>query len=198
MFIMLVFRLVVTSSDSCFHNRVNGVKNSKSICDLSVRENVTTGFGSNITSEPIKSILSRKSVLDSLYTKRLSRASVSTLSVESNVSFSDSRTNACLDQCSSLFNIQEYCNLFFSGSFNIRIPLQNVLTEKILFYIFTFLFNAFCVLYYKFSVIKMNVFINLFLAIGLTKLTCLRKFLTLHISKKGTFLHSIVKTCIIF
>ena len=32
----------------------------------------------------------------------------------------------------------------------------------------------------------------------LTKLTCLRKFLILHISRNGTFLHSILKTYTIF
>ena len=85
-------------SDSCFHNRVNCVKSSKSVRDLSVPEDGTAYFCSNITSEPIKSILSRKSVHKSVSTKHLSRASVSTLSVESNISFSVSRTSACLDQ----------------------------------------------------------------------------------------------------
>ena len=42
-------------SDSCFHNRVNSAKSSKTICGLNVREDVTKDFCSNITSEPIKS-----------------------------------------------------------------------------------------------------------------------------------------------
>ena len=31
-------------SDSCFHNRVNGVKSIKTVRDLSVREDVTNRF----------------------------------------------------------------------------------------------------------------------------------------------------------
>ena len=110
--------------------------------------------------------------------KRLSRASISTLSVEYNVSFSISCTSACLNQSWPVFNIQEYCNLFFSANFNIRIPLQNVLTQKISF-IFLLSFLTFS-MYYKFSVIKVNVFINLFLAIVImpTKLTCLTSYIT--------------------
>ena len=179
--------------DSCFHNRANGVKSSKSVRDLSVREDVTTDFCSNITSEPIKSVLPRKSVHKSVSNKYLSCASVSsTSSVKSIVSFSVSRSSACSDQSSPVFNVQEYCHLFFSGSFNIRIPLQNVLTQ-IIFIIFLLSFLTFSI-YYKFS--KMNVFINFFLAIAimLTKLTCLRRFFILNISRNGTFLHSIVKT----
>ena len=130
--------------------------------------------------------------------KRLSRASISTLSVEYNVSFSVSCTSACLNQSWPVFNIQEYCNLFFSASFNIRIPLQNVLTQKISF-IFLLSFLAFS-MYYKFSVIKVNVFINLFLAIVImpTTLTCLRKFLILHILRNSSFIQSIAKTYIVF
>ena len=46
----------------------------------------------------------------------------------------------------------------------------------------------------------MNVFISLFLAIiiMLTKLTCLSSFFILHILRNRTFLHSIIKTYIIF
>ena len=185
-------------SNSYFHDCANGVKSSTTVRDLSVHEDVTTDFCSNIISESIKFALPRKSVQKSVSSKRLSPASVSTSSVESNVSFSVSRTSACLDQSSSVFNIQEYCNLFFLGSFNIRIPLRNVLTQMI-FFIVLLSFSAFSV-HYKFSVIKTFVFINLLLAIVLmlTKLTCLKKFFILRISRNGIFLHSIVKTYIIF
>ena len=133
--------------DSCFHNRANGVKSSKSVRDLSVREDVTTDFCSNITSEPIKSVLPRKSVHKSVSNKYLSCASVSsTSSVKSNVSFSVSRSSACSDQSSPVFNVQEYCHLFFSGSFNIRIPLQNVLIQIIFIIFLLFLFNVFYIL----------------------------------------------------
>ena len=168
-------------SDSCFYNRANGVKSSKTVCDLSVREDVTTDFCSNITSEPIKSVLPCKSVHKSVPSKRLNRASVSTSSVESNVSLSISRTSACLDHSSSVFNIQEYCHLSFSGCFNIRVPPQGVLIQMI-FVIFLLSFLTFS-MHYNFSVIKMNNFINLFLAIAitLTKLTYLRKLFILYI-----------------
>ena len=146
-------------SDSCFHNLANRVKSNKTVRDLSVREDVTREFCSNITSEPIKSVLLRKSIHKSVSSRLLSRASVSTSSVESNVSFSVSCTSTCLDQGSPVFNIQECCNLFFSDSFNIRIPLQNVLTQKI-FFIFLLFFNVFYILF-KFDVIKMNAFTNL-------------------------------------
>ena len=133
------------------------------------------------------SVLPRKFVRKSVSSKRLSRASVSTSSVESNVNFSVSCTSACLGQNPPIFNIQDYCNLFFSGSFSIAIPFQNVLTQ-IIFFIFLLSLLMFF-MYYKFNVIKMNVFINLFLAIVimLTKLTRLRKFFILHISRNGTF-----------
>ena len=75
-------------NDSCFHNRANCGKTSKTVRELNVREDVTTDFYSNITSKPIKSVLPRKSVHKSMSSKRLSRASVSSSSVESNVSFS--------------------------------------------------------------------------------------------------------------
>ena len=76
---MFVFRLVV-DRDSSFHNLVNGVKSSKTVPDLSVRENITTDFCSNITGEPIKSVLPRKSAYKSVSSKRPSRPSVSTSS----------------------------------------------------------------------------------------------------------------------
>ena len=95
-------------SDSCFHNRANRVKSNKTVRDLSVHEDVTREFCSNITSEPIKSVLLRKSIHKSVSSRLLSRASVSTSSVESNVSFSVSCTSTCLDQGSPVFNIQEY------------------------------------------------------------------------------------------
>lgn len=87
-------------SGSCFRNCVNGVnvKSSKSVRDLSFREDVP--------SEPIKFVLSSKSVHKSVSTKRVSRSSASTSFVENNVSFSVSRTSACLDQSSPVFNIQ--------------------------------------------------------------------------------------------
>ena len=135
-------------SDSCFHNRANGVKSSKIVGDLSVCEDVTSDFCSNITSEPMKSVLSRKSFHKSVSNRHLSRTSISNRnsSVKSNVSFSVCRTSACFDQSSPVFNIQKYCNLFFSGCFDIRIPLQNVSTQEIFFYIFTFFFSFFYVL----------------------------------------------------
>ena len=88
--------------------------------------------------------------------------------------------------------MQKYSNLFFLGIFNIRIPLQILLTQRILFtFLLSFLkFST----YYKFRVIKMNAFISLFLAIGIM----LRNFFVLHISRSGTFLHSTLKTYLIF
>ena len=78
-------------NDSCFHNRVNGVKNNKTIRNLSVREDVITNFCSNINSETHK--LPHKSVHKSVSRKRrVSRASVGISSVENNVSISVSRT----------------------------------------------------------------------------------------------------------
>ena len=47
-------------SDSCFHNHANGVKSSKTVQDLIVREDETTDFCSNITSETIKSVHPRR------------------------------------------------------------------------------------------------------------------------------------------
>ena len=184
--------------DSCFHNCANGVKSCETVRDLSVHEDVTADFCSNITIEPIKSVLPRKSVHKSVSSKCSIRASVSTSSVKSNVSFSVSRTSTCLDQSSPVFNIQQYCNLFCPGSFNIRIPLQNVLTQM-MFLIFLLSFLPFS-MYYKFSAVNMNIFINSFLVIVLMliKLNCLRKFFVLHILRNGTFLHLIVKTYIIF
>ena len=82
-------------SDSCFHNRANGGKSSKTVRDLSVREDVIKEFCSNSTRKPIKSVLPRKSVHKSMSSKRLSRASLSTSYFESNVSFSVSGTSAC-------------------------------------------------------------------------------------------------------
>ena len=66
---------------------------------------------------------------------------------------------------------------------------------------FTFLLSllAFSV-YYKYSIFKMNTFINLFLVIIilLTKLTCIRKFFILYISRSSTFLHSNLNAYIVF
>ena len=53
-------------------------------------------------------------------------------SVESNVSISVPRTSGFLDRSSSVFNTQKYCNLFFSGSFNIRISQNGTLLHSIL------------------------------------------------------------------
>ena len=99
-------------SDSCLYNRANGVKSSKTVRDLSVCEDVTTDLCRNIIIEPIKFVLPRESVHKSVSSKHLHRASVNTSSVESIVSTSVSHTSACLDQSSSVFNIQEYRNLF--------------------------------------------------------------------------------------
>ena len=104
---------------SCFHNRVNGVKSGKTVRDLNVPEDLIKDFCSIITHEPIQSILPRKFFHKPVFRKRLSRASVRTSSVENNVSISLSRTSACLDQSSSVFDKQKYYI-----SCNIRIPLQ--------------------------------------------------------------------------
>ena len=107
---------------SFFHDRVNGVKSSKTVRDLNVCEDVIKDLCSIFTNEPIQSIIPRKSVHKPVFSKHLSRASVSTSSVENNVSISLSRTSVCLDRSSSVFDKQKYCCLL--GSFNIRIPLQ--------------------------------------------------------------------------
>ena len=55
-------------------------------------------------------------------------------------------------------------------------------------------------LYYKYSIFKMNIFINLFLVkiTLLTKLTCFRKFFIFYISRSSTLLHSTLSKCIVF
>ena len=47
---------------SCFHNRVNGLKISKTVRDMNVCEDVMKDFFSIVTSEPIQAILPRQSV----------------------------------------------------------------------------------------------------------------------------------------
>ena len=95
----------------------------------------------------------------------------------------------------------------FSRSFNIRISSQIVLPQNIIFIMLSsFLTSS---MYYKFIAFKRNtvwkVFIFRFILVSIfwhsdwiQKLTCLRKLFILHISKNETFLHSIVKTYIIF
>ena len=118
-------------SEFCFHNCVNGVKSSKTVRVLSVGEVVITDFCSGKTREPTKSFLTRKPVHKSVSSERFNLASV-----ESNVGISVSRTSACLNRNSSVPNRQEYCNLLFLGSFNFRIPFQNVLTNQIFLYFY--------------------------------------------------------------
>ena len=67
------------------------------------------------------------------------------------------------------------------------------------FFIF-FLSNLIFSVRYKFSIITMNIFTNLFLAIviPLSKLTCLREFFILYISRNCTFLRSSFYTYITF
>ena len=107
---------------SCFHNRVNGVKSSKTVRDMNVCEDVMKDFFSIVTSEPIQSILPRQSAHMPVPSKCLGCASVSTSSVDNNASISLSCTSACLDRSSSVFDTKKYNYLL--GSFNSRIPLQ--------------------------------------------------------------------------
>ena len=44
-------------SSLCFHNRISGVKSSKTIRDLTFRKVAITDFNSDSTSKPIKSLL---------------------------------------------------------------------------------------------------------------------------------------------
>ena len=76
---------------------------------------------------------------------------------------------------------------------NSSLPTQQIL------YIFLLSLLAFSV-YYKYSIFKMNIFINLFLVIMilLTKSTCFRKFFILYISRSSTFLRSNLNTYITF
>ena len=105
-------------------------------------------FCSNITSEPIKSVLSRKPVHNSVSSKRLSRTSITTSFVESSIPVFVSRISTCLSRSSSVFNIQEHCNLFLSDSFDISIPLQNMLAQQIffMFLLFFFMFSMYSTL----------------------------------------------------
>ena len=54
--------------------------------------------------------------------------------------------------------------------------------------------------YYKYSIFKMNIFMNLFLVIMilLTRLTCFRKFYVLYISRRSSFFLSNLNTSIVF
>ena len=79
---------------SCFHNRVNGLKSSKTVRDMNVCEDVMKDFFSIVTSEPIQSILPRQSVHMPVPSKCLGCASISTSSVDNNASISLSRTSA--------------------------------------------------------------------------------------------------------
>ena len=74
---------------------------------------------------------------------------------------------------------------------NSSLPTQQIL------YIFLLSLLAFSV-YYKYSIFKMNIFINLFLVIMilLTKSTCFRKFFILYISRSSTFSRSNFNTYI--
>ena len=76
---------------------------------------------------------------------------------------------------------------------NSSLPTQQIL------YIFLLSLLAFSV-YYKYSIFKMNIFINLFLVIIilLTKLTCFRRFFILYISQSSIFLRSNLNTYIVF
>ena len=76
---------------------------------------------------------------------------------------------------------------------NSSLPTQQIL------YIFSLSLLAFSV-YYKYSIYKMNIFINLFLVIMilLTKSTCFRKFFISYISRSSTFLRSNLNTFIAF
>ena len=74
---------------------------------------------------------------------------------------------------------------------------SSILSQQ-LFFIFFLSILIFSV-YYKFSIITMNIFTNLLLAIVilLSKLTCLREFL-MFVSRNSTFLHSSLNTYITF
>ena len=76
---------------------------------------------------------------------------------------------------------------------NSSLPTQQIL------YIFLLSLLAFSV-YYKYSIFKMNIFINLFLVIMilLTKSTCFRKFFISYISRSSTFSRSNLNTYIAF
>ena len=139
--------------DPCSHDYVNGVKSSKTVCDLSVCEVVITDFCIDVANEPIKHVLPCKPVHKSLSSKHLNRANVSTSSVKNNVDISVSCTTTCLDRSSSVFkgcvryifaiflfkckqeHLSDYekCFLFhFKSSFRSR---ENEILE---FYIFKF------------------------------------------------------------
>ena len=75
---------------------------------------------------------------------------------------------------------------------------SSILSQR-LFFIFLLSILIFSV-YYKFSIITMNIFTNLLLAIVilLSKLTCLREFFIMFISGSSTFLRFSLNTYITF
>ena len=102
-------------SDSCFHNRVNGVKSSETVCDLSIHDDVITDFYCKITSQSMKSVLPLKSVHRSASCKRLSPASTTTSSVESNISI-------CFEVHKPLYrnNLTYFSQVFFKSEFRFK------------------------------------------------------------------------------
>ena len=75
---------------------------------------------------------------------------------------------------------------------------SSILSQQ-LFFIFFLSILTFSV-YYKFSIITMNIFTNLLLAIVilLSKLTCLREFLKMFVSRNSTFWRFSLNTYITF
>ena len=125
---------------SCFHNRVNGVKSSKTVRDMNVCEDVMKDFFSIVTSEPIQAILPRQSVHMPVPSKCLGCASVSTSSVDNNASISLSRTSACLDRSHQFLILRNniICSVVLTVGFHFK-----CVDSTGIFYIFTFFFNVF-------------------------------------------------------
>ena len=104
------------------------------------------------------------------------------------------RNNVCQSKPTNV-NILP-CKPVFTG--HIYCVSSSILSQQ-LFFIFFFSILVFSV-YYKFSIITINIFINLVLAIVtlLSKLTCLREFFTIFILQNCTFLRSSLNTYITF
>lgn len=90
-------------------------------------------------------------------------------------------------------------NLFaLSIYIHIYIYVDSTLLIQQLFFIFSLPFLIFP-FYYKYSIILINIFmIFLTIVILTSKLTCLRKFFILYISRNSTFLRFNLNTCITF
>ena len=188
-------------STSC---RNHSITPSKQTCGSNVRPNKTFSAFNVLASKPVcdSNVCSRKSV------------SVSDVNVHPTKSVKASNICSGKPVCrNNIRSSKPICrsNVCQSKPTNVNIlPCKPVLTDHTyhvdssilsqqLFFIFFLSILIFSV-YYKFSIITMNIFTNLLLAIVilLSKLTCLREFFIMFISGSSTFLRFSLNTYITF